>query len=145
MPTGAGSVYEKLENQEIGWQAFVYWQLLKMLSDWKTGIVSLTYAETQEWLKFGPKTISTIKQEIESAGLFERISKPFQAFACQLFPKPYPTRRRRRHENPKSMKLIDGFYYSFNGKWRVRRTDGQIHTKVENGRWRHANRSGTGR
>ena len=38
------------------------------------------------------------------------------------------------------MKLIDGFYYSFNGRWRVSREDGQIQTKMEgSSKWRHAN------
>jgi hypothetical protein len=140
MPIGAGSVYEKLENGEISYQAFVYWHLLKMLSCWTSGVVSLTYAQTQEWLRIGSATISKIKKEIERTGLCQRLSSRFQAFMCQLFPKPYPKRRRRRHENPKSMKLIDGFYYSFNEIWRVSRETGQIQTREPaSNRWRHAN------
>ena len=58
MPKGRGSAYEKLANGEISYQSFLYWHLLKMLSNWTTGIVSLTYAQTREWLAFAGKTIS---------------------------------------------------------------------------------------
>ena len=140
MPRGTGSVYQKLKDGEIGWRSFLYWQLLKMLSDWTTGVVSLTHQAAREWLRFGAQTISNIKKELLKAGFLQRLSGAFQTFVCQLFPKPYPKRRRRRHENPKSMKLIDGFYHSFNGWWRVSREDGHIETKVEGtSRWRHAN------
>ena len=140
MPRSTGSVYEKLANGEISYQSFLYWHLLKMLSNWTTGIVSLTYAQTREWLAFGGQTISNIKKELARVGFFQRLSSPFQAFECQLFPKPYPKRRKRRRENPKSMKLIDGFYHSFNGRWRVSRETGQIQTKLEGtSKWRHAN------
>ena len=38
------------------------------------------------------------------------------------------------------MKFIDGFYYSFNERWRVSRETGQIQTKQPaSDRWRHAN------
>ena len=139
MPRSTGSAYEKLANGEISYQSFLYWHLLKMLSDWATGVVSLTYAQTREWLAFAGSTISNIKKELERVGFFQRLSGRFQTFVCQLFPKPYPKRRRRRHDNPKSMKLIDGFYYAFNEKWRVSRETGEIHTKVEGtNKWRHA-------
>lgn len=137
MPRGAGSVYEKLSAGMIGWQSFLYWHLLKMLSDWTSGVVSLTYNRTREWLKFGAQTISKIKKELSSTGFYQRLSSAFQEFTCQLFPKPYPKRRRRRQENPKSMKLIDGFYHSFNGLWRVSRETGDIQ-KEEMGRWVYA-------
>ena len=141
MPRSTGSAYEKLANGDISYQSFLYWHLLKMLSDWTTGVVSLTYAQTREWLAFAGKTISNIKKELSRVGFFERLSGAFQAFECQLYPKPYPKRRRRReNRNPKSMKLIDGFYHSFNGLWRVSRETGQIQTKLEGSdRWRPAN------
>lgn len=140
MPRGAGSVYDKLAAGMITWQSFLFWHLLKMLSDWTNGIVSLTYNQAREWLKFGQQTISNIKKELLSAGFFQRLSSAFQAFTCQLFPKPYPKRRKRRQENPKSMKLIDGFYYSFNEEWRVSRDSGQIQrSEPGSSRWRHAN------
>lgn len=140
VPRGLGSPSEKLENGEITWKAWLYWIISKVESNWTTGVIEMTINKAREWLKFGRQTLCDIRKQLVQVGLLQQLSGKFKAFIGQLYPKPYEKRRPRRHENPKSMKLIDGFYYSFNEMWRVSRETGVINTRVPaSNRWRHAN------
>lgn len=140
VPTGQGSVFQLVEDGVIHWKEALYWLRSKIESDWVTGIVRMTIAQAKKLLRMKTKTICAIRRKLARVGLLERISKPFTAFICQLFPKPYKKRRKRRRENPKGMPCDGKFYYSFNGRWRVSREDGRIETKLEDtSKWRHAN------
>ena len=140
VPTGQGSVYQLVEDGVIDWKEALYWLRSKIESDWVTGIARMTIAQAKKLLRMTTKTICAIRRKLARVGLLERISKPFTAFICQLFPKPYKTRRKRRRENPKGMRSDGEFYYSFNGRWRVSRKDGHIETLIEgSSTWRHAN------
>lgn len=140
VPTGQGSVYQLVEDGVIHWKEALYWLRSKIESDWVTGIVRMTIAQAKQLLRMKTKTICAIRRKLAQVGLLERISKPFTAFICQLFPKPYKKRRKRRRENPKGMRCEGEFYYSFNGRWRVSWKDGRIETKIDGtSTWRHAN------
>lgn len=140
VPKGQGSVYQQVEDGVIHWKGALYWLRSKVKSDWTSGIVGMTIAEAKKLLRMTTRTICAIRKRLKQVGLMEQISKPFRAFVCQLFPKPYETRRKRRRENPKGLPCDKDFWYSFNRKWRVSREHGQIQRLVEGtSRWRSAN------
>ena len=140
IPRGEGCAMEKMREGNISWQAMVYWTVSKIVSDWTTGVVSLSIKEAREWIAFADKTICDIRKALKENGLLEQLSKKFRAFIAQLLPAPYEKRRQRRRENPKGMRCDGKFYYSYNGRWRVSRETAEIHTKVEGtSDWRFAN------
>ena len=141
VPTGAGSVGQLLAEGKIAWRIYVDWTVRKVHSDWETGIVSLPVREAAKLAGFAPETIKKNAETMMGTGLAERISKRFRRSQYQLFPKPYPQRRKRKPEEcvtKKSMKLIKGWYYSFNGLWKFHRETFDIKMKEIDGRWRYS-------
>ena len=142
VPMGAGSVGQLLAEGKITWRIFVDWTVRKVHSDWTTGIVSLSVREAATLAGFSPETIKENAETMMETGLAERISKRFRRSQYQLFPKPYPQRRERKQEVypiKKSMKLIKGWYYSFNGLWKFNRETFEIKMQEIDGRWRYSN------
>ena len=141
VPRGAGSPSEKLEKGIITWKQWLYFIISKVESDWVSGIVSMTVKQACGLMRASAQTICDIRKALEKVGLIERLSKRYTAFTAQLYPKPYPKRRRRRRENIKGMRFDGEFYYSFNERWRISREDYRINTldPGPGGGWRHAN------
>ena len=145
VPTGQGSAYQMVKDGRITWQEGLYWLRMKVEFDeerqaWKTGIVKMTIARAKQVLRMTTKTVCAIRKTLKQVGMMEQLSKPFQAFVCQLFPKPYEKRRKRRQETPKGLPYDADHYYSFNRLWRVSRRDGSIQAKNRGSRkWRYSN------
>lgn len=140
IPRGEGSPFTLLADGRINWREFLYWVITKVHSDWTTGIIAMTIAQVRELVGFSVKTICKIRKSLARVGLLEKLSKPYRTFVCQLFPKPYPKRRRRRRQNPKGMRRDSEFYYSFNGLWRISHKTGDIQAKIDGpgDKWRFA-------
>lgn len=140
VPRGAGSPSEKLEKGIITWKQWLHWIISKVQSDWVSGIVSMTVKQACRLMRSSAQTICDIRKALAKVGLVERLSKRYTTFTAQLYPKPYPNRRRRRRENPKGMRFDGEYYYSFNERWRISREDYSINTRLEGTeKWRHAN------
>ena len=140
VPRGEGSPSEKLKNGIITWKQWLHWIITKVESDWVSGIVSMTVKQACGLMRASAQTICDMRKSLEKVGLIERLSKRYTAFTAQLYPKPYPKRRRRRRENIKGMRFDGEFYYSFNERWRISREDYTINTRIEGtNKWRHAN------
>lgn len=141
VPCGQGSPFQMVADGMITWKAALYWIRSKIESDWQTGVIEMTIEQARKFTGMTTQTICNIRKKLEQVGLVEKISAPFRAFACILFPKPYEKRRKRRRlPNPKGMRFDGEFSYSFNELWRVSHKDGHIETKMEGtSKWRHAN------
>ena len=142
VPRGSGSPSSLLAEGKITWRVFVDWTVRKISSCWITGVVSMTVREAAQLMKLSVKTISENAKKMVGIGMLERLSGKFRLSEYQMFPKPYPERRERKPEEcmtKKAMKLIKGWYYSFNGLWRFHRETFDIQMCDHDGRWRYSN------
>lgn len=146
IPQGKGGILERLFNGDISWKAALIWIILKLNSDWKTGItIAMSIEAIRKWAGMSPKTVSDCLKELAEAGLLKRISKPHEAGVYQLYPKPddkpKPRFRPKREKLPNSNRSlrIDGDWrWSFNGLWRINIETGNIQTRksTKTGLWR---------
>ena len=141
VPTGKGSASQLLADGEITWRIFVDWTVRKIHSCWTSGIVSLAVREAAKLMKFSFKTIAENAKRMTELGMLKRLSPKFRLSEYQMYPQPYPERKERKPEeciSKKAMKLIKGWYYSFNGLWRFNKETFDIQMR-EDGRWRYSN------
>ena len=141
VPMGKGSPSQLLANGKITWRVFVDWTVRKVHSDWTTGVVRLSVRETAKLIGFTPETIKQNAEEMVQIGLLHRISKRFRRSVYQMFPKPYPDRRKRSDEaciTKKAMKFIKGWYHSYNGLWRLHGETFDVKMRETDGRWRYS-------
>ena len=141
VPTGEGSASQLLAEGKITWRIFLDWTVRKIHSCWTSGIVSLTVREAAKAMKLGIDTVIENSKKMMEIGLLDRLSPKFRRSEYQMYPKPYPERKERKPEEcptKKAMKLIKGWYYSFNGLWRFSKETFDIQMRDE-GRWRYSN------
>ena len=142
VPMGAGSPSQLLSDGKITWRVFVDWTVRKVKSCWISGIVSMTVREASKLMRFTVKTVSENAKKMVEFGMLEQLSEKFRRSEFQMFPKPYPERKERTPEvcvTKKVMKLIKGWYYSFNGLWRFHRETFRLQMCEHGGRWRESN------
>ena len=98
VPRGAGGVSSKASlrwRHRLESNALV-WLMLKLHSDWRTGITNKISMQTlAKWTGFGKKTVCDAIKRLQSAGMLERLSKPWECSEFQLYPKPYEKRVQR--------------------------------------------------
>lgn len=124
MPRGFGGLFERLTSGDISWKSLIIWMLLKINSDFTTGITeSVGIKQLCKWTRFGTTTVCDCIKELESAGMLEKLERrPQEAQSYQLYPKPYPQRRERTPEAERTwrdMRVEGNWRYSFNEDWRV--------------------------
>ena len=138
VPRGKGSPTQLLTEGKITWRIFVDWTVRKIHSCWTSGFVSMAVREAAKLAKLSVKTISENAKKMMEIGLLKKLSAKFRLSEYQLFPKPYPDRRERTPEvciTKKAMKLIKGWYYSFNGLWRFEKETFRLQMREHDGRW----------
>ena len=145
VPRGEGGIFERLFAGDIDWKATLVWLMLKLHSDWSTGITDKISMETlAKWTGFGKKTVCDAIKTLRDAGMLERLSEKWECSVFQLYPKPYKdraTRRRAKRQAEKSQRLYmrgEGEWrYSFNEKYRLNINTAEIQTRqVKNrGKW----------
>ena len=124
MPRGKGGLFERLAAGDIHWKSVVIWMVLKVKSDFATGITKPISIKTLcKWTGFGTTTVCDCIKELEEAGMLEKLERrPQEAQAYQLYPKPYPKRRERTPEAVRTwrnMRVQGDWRYSFNEEWRI--------------------------
>ena len=124
MPRGYGGLFERLLSGDIGWKSLLIWMLLKVHSDFTTGITEpVSIALLCKWTKFGTTTVCDCIKELEAAGMLEKLARrPQEAQTYQLYPKPYVERKKRKPEQPltwRNMRAVGSWRHSFNELWRV--------------------------
>ena len=142
VPRGKGSPIELLAVGEITWRLFVDWTVRKIHSCWTSGLVSMAVRETAKFANLSVKTISENSKKMSEIGLLKKLSAKFERSEYQMFPKPYPDRKERAPEvcvTKKAMKLIKGWYYSFNGLWRFEKETFRLQMRECGGRWIESN------
>ncbi len=124
MPRGHGGLFERLASGDIHWKAGLIWILLKVNSDWTTGITNPTSIKVlRQWTRFGTSDICKYLKQLESAGMLKRLPRrPHEATVYQLYPKPPEKRSERQPEQKvtwRDMRVEGNWRYSFNEQWRV--------------------------
>lgn len=145
VPRGESGIFEMLFSGQITWKAALAWLVLKLHSDWTTGITNaISMATLAKWLGFGKATVIQIIKQLKRAGLLKRLSKRHETSVFQLIPKPYKTRKDRKLPKPKHkdqyrpMRSEGSYCYSFNELYRLNRETGDIeHRPRKNrGEWK---------
>ena len=142
VPRGKGSPSQLLSEGKTTWKIFVDWTTRKIKSCWVTGVISMTVREASKLMKFTTKTISENAKKMMELGMLDKLSAKFERSEYQMFPKPYPDRRERTPEvcmTKKAMKLIKGWFYSFNGLWRFEKETFRLQMREHGGRWIESN------
>ena len=153
VPRGAGGVFERLFAGDIDWKAALVWLMLKLHSDWTTGITDKNRMATlAKWVGFSKQTVCDAIKTLREAGMLKRLSEKWEGSVFQLYPKPYEKRavrkrEKRQAEKSKSREMrVDGEWrYSFNELYRLNVGTAEIQTRqVKNrGHWRAAHRPRT--
>ena len=124
MPRGVGGLFERLGAGDIHWKAVLIWILMKIESDWCTGItIPISVAQLRKWTRFGTSDICKYLQQLIDAGMLRKHSRRLhEAQVYQLLPKPPDTRTERQPEQEwtyRNMRAEGPLRYSFNELWRV--------------------------
>ena len=154
VPRGEGGPFERMFSGDISWKGCLIWLLLKLHSNWeaKNGITNPLNMDTLcKWTGFSKSTVIAIIKELQNAGMLERLSQRWERSVFQLYPKPRTepraVRRRKKRAEKKADKNAtremrsDGNYrFSFNEKYRVDVTTGDIDVREGYGRglWKRA-------
>ena len=136
MPRGYGGLFERLLAGDISWKSLLIWMLLKIHSDFTTGITEpVSIAQLCKWTRFGTTTVCDCIKELEWAGMLGKLERrPQEAQSYQLYPKPYPERRERAPEAEQTfrgMRIEGNWRYSFNEEWRIDVETGDIQYRPE--------------
>ena len=123
VPRGAGGIFERLFAGDIDWKAALVWLILKLHSDWRTGITDKINMKTlAKWTGFGKKTVCDAIKRLRKAGMLERLSEKWERSVFQLYPKPYKNRaarRRAQKAEARDMRADGEWRYSFNELYRL--------------------------
>ena len=146
VPRGEGGIFERLFAGDIDWKATLVWLMLKLHSDWRTGITNEISMKTLvKWTGFGKKTVCDAIKQLHKKGMLERVSEKWECSVFQLYPKPYENRaaRRRAERKPaekwqqRDMRAEGEWRYSYNELYRLNVMTTEIQTRaVKNrGNW----------
>lgn len=129
VPQGAGGILERMFRGDISWKSALIWIMLKLYSDWQTGITHAMSIDTlRKWCRMSPQTVCNCLKELTQAGLLKRLSKKHETGVYQLYPKPDgkpKARYRPKHEQAsvrgvsRQMRCDGDWRFSFNELWRV--------------------------
>lgn len=146
MPYGFGSPIERMFRGHISWKSCLVWIILKVHSDWTTGLTNPTnMIEIAKLCRMGMQTVCKCIRELQDAKLLKRMSGKNEAAVYQLFPKPKPKKKKR----PKSKKITDWDYdhsqdrtethtMSRNWQYRIDMETGVIEKRVGYREWKRA-------
>lgn len=149
IPHGTNGILERLFCGDICWKCAIIWIVMKLRSDWQTGITHrLSIKKLQNWVGMSPQTVVNCIKELTKAGLIKRISKRHEASVFQLYPKPdqkpkpvyrKPKPKKDQTVGDKQMRADGDYRYSFNELWRINVESGQIQRRKSRrfGIWRN--------
>jgi hypothetical protein len=145
VPRGAGGVFERLFAGDIDWKAALVWLMLKLHSDWTTGITDKNCMATlAKWVGFSKQRVCAAIKTLREAGMLERLSEKWECSVFQLYPKPYENRAARRRAErqaekwqQRDMRAEGEWRYSYNELYRLNVMTTEIQTRaVKNrGNW----------
>ena len=141
IPRGSNGILEKMFAGVITWQEALIWIILKLRSDWVTGITDAMNMETlSKLVRMGKSTVCKAIGSLVDNGLLKRLSKIYECSVFQLIPKPYKERkkRKRKRRSPVRQMRREGDYcYSLNELYRVNVETGKIEHRaaLDKGIW----------
>lgn len=108
VPRGEGGPFERLFAGDIDWKAALVWLMLKLHSDWQTGITNKINMKTlAKWVEFGKKTVcDAIKWRYSFNGLYRIsvITTEIQIRTGKKRGQWRPVKDRERHRIPKAIR-----------------------------------------
>ena len=142
VPRGNGGIFERLFVGDIDWKACLIWLILKLYSDWTTGVTDkVSMATLAKRVGFSKKTVCEAIQTLRDAGMLKRLSKPWECSVFQLYPKPPEKRtgrKRAKRESDKGkrreMRVEGDWRYSFNELYRLNVETAEIEKRKVKGR-----------
>lgn len=150
VPQGKGGILERLFKGDISWKSALIWIMLKLHSDWKTGVTYPISIDTlRKWCRMSPQTVCDCLKELSEAGLLKRTNSKHEAGIYQLYPKPdgkpKPVYRPKREKSStdtqtRAMRFDGDWRFSFNELWRVNVETYEVQTRSSRrkGVWRKA-------
>ena len=149
VPRGKGGILERLFTGDISWKSALIWFMLKLHSDWKTGVTYPISIETlRKYVSMSPQTVCDCLGELEQAGLLKRTNPKHEAGIYQLYPKPNgkpkpvyrPKREKSTDTRDRAMRADGDWRFSFNELWRVNVETYEVQTRPSRrkGSWRKA-------
>ena len=149
VPRGKGGILERLFTGDISWKSALIWFMLKLHSDWKTGVTYPISIETlRKYVSMSPQTVCDCLGELEQAGLLKRTNPKHEAGIYQLYPKPNgkpkpvyrPKREKSTDTRDRAMRADGDWRFSFNELWRVNVETYEVQTRPSRrkGVWRKA-------
>ena len=126
IPRGESGILEQLFNGKISWKAALIWIVLKVNSDFRTGITeAISIRKLRNWVSMGTQTICDCLKELKGAGLLKRLNRKHEAGIYKLYPKPSSkpkpkrkAKRKPRHKD-RNMRAEGPWRYSYNELWRI--------------------------
>ena len=142
VPRGKGGIFERLFAGDIDWKAALIWLMLKLHSDWETGVTDpVTMKTLAKWMGFSKRTVCEAIQTLRDAEMLQRVSKPWERSVFQLYPKPPENRaarrrKKRQSENSQNREMrVEGVWrYSFNELYRLNVETEAIEKRAVKGR-----------
>ena len=145
VPRGAGGIFERLFAGDIDWKAALVWLMLKLHSNWRTGITDKISMKTlAKWVGFGKKTVCDAVKTLQRAGMLQRLSDKWECSQFQLYPKPYekpaqrkPDQCQQKKSQHREMRAQGEWRYSFNERYRLNVVTAEIQTRIvkNRGQW----------
>lgn len=134
VPRGLNGIFEKMFAGEITWKAALTWIVLKLKSDWTSGVTDAMNMETlAKIVQMGKDTVCKAIRSLTDNGLLKRLSKRYECSVFQLIPTPYKERRKRkrkRREKLRQMRREGDFCYSLNELYRLNIETGNIFIRI---------------
>lgn len=140
IPYGFGSPIERMLKGIISWKACLVWIVLKVDSDWVSGITHPTnMLKLAKSCRLGSQTVCACISELSEVGLLKRISAQNEPAVYQLFPKQKPPKKRSSKPDELSCSNYTAdHYYSDNWQYRIGLEDSIIEKRVGYREWKRA-------
>ena len=127
LPRGPGGPIERCIAGEISWKAALVWIVLKLHSNWKVGEETSGQTQQETLLALSRRCrmrlqgFQNLIQELEHAGMLQRLTPKSQSAIFQLYPKPFPRpqpRQRPRKPTKRSWKVETIGEYDTRDRWK---------------------------
>lgn len=123
-------IWNKLERGEITWRELHVFYVSKLESNWGDGTLESTLGFLADATRFTRKMVKTCLGNL--SGMINKIGK----FLYELLPPPSkPKKKRKERDALGRVKLLNGFYYSLNGKWRLQEGTLRLDMKKGHNYW----------
>lgn len=145
-PHGKKSPMGKMISGTISWKACLLCHVMKINSDWSTGVThELNISLLAQLSGLGTQTVIDCLKELTDAKLIKRISGMREPGRYQLYPIP-PKQKEKVKKDPNVQSQsqyneTEGYLVSRNWQCRIKKEDGTCEIRVGRNEWKEASES----